>query len=117
MPLEGSTPSLPARLRDSSVEPARIIRGTCRKSFCAKRSSDCDGAGYRRVAGTITETKRRSSFVRERRTAMARTALKDRVAFITGAASGIGAALAVEYTRLGADIVLFDRRHQSLRQT
>ena len=44
------------------------------------------------------------------------TTLKDRVALITGAASGIGAALAVECARLGADLVLFDRRDRPLHQ-
>jgi NAD(P)-dependent dehydrogenase (short-subunit alcohol dehydrogenase family) len=42
--------------------------------------------------------------------------LTGRVVLITGAASGIGAALAVECARHGADVVLFDRRRQPLRQ-
>jgi NAD(P)-dependent dehydrogenase (short-subunit alcohol dehydrogenase family) len=41
--------------------------------------------------------------------------LAGRVVFITGAGSGIGAAVAVECARLGADLVLFDRRAASLR--
>ncbi len=40
--------------------------------------------------------------------------LTKRVVFITGAASGIGAALATECARLGADLVLFDKRARPL---
>jgi NAD(P)-dependent dehydrogenase (short-subunit alcohol dehydrogenase family) len=42
--------------------------------------------------------------------------LKNRAVLITGAASGIGAALALECARLGANLVLFDRRRGPLHQ-
>jgi len=42
------------------------------------------------------------------------TKLENTVAFITGASSGIGAALAVEYARRGADVVLTARRTDRL---
>src|SRR5437016_5679436 len=69
-----------------------------------------------RRAESPRQVDRELSFLRSDGKHMTETALKDRVAFITGAASGIGAALTVECDRLGSDIVLFDRRHQSLRQ-
>lgn len=42
--------------------------------------------------------------------------LDNRVVLITGAASGIGAALTLECARLGANLVLFDRRARRLRE-
>jgi NAD(P)-dependent dehydrogenase (short-subunit alcohol dehydrogenase family) len=42
--------------------------------------------------------------------------LENRVAFITGGSSGIGAAVAAEYARRGADVVLAARRVERLEQ-
>jgi len=43
--------------------------------------------------------------------------LRDRVAIITGAASGIGAATAIRFVQEGARVVLVDRNEQGLKET
>ena len=44
------------------------------------------------------------------------TSFKDKIVFITGASSGIGAAVALEFARRGARIVLTARRKDLLEQ-
>jgi NADP-dependent 3-hydroxy acid dehydrogenase YdfG len=43
--------------------------------------------------------------------------LKDKVAIITGASSGIGAATAVLFSKLGASLVLTGRNERALDET
>ena len=50
----------------------------------------------------------------EGRNEMARATLKDKVVFVTGASSGIGAAISLECAKRGADVVLAARRTDRL---
>ncbi|MEM4382169.1 MAG: SDR family NAD(P)-dependent oxidoreductase, partial [Candidatus Caldarchaeum sp.] len=43
--------------------------------------------------------------------------LKDRVAIITGGGTGLGRAMALEFARLGAKIVVASRKLENLQQT
>ena len=42
--------------------------------------------------------------------------LENRTAFVTGAAGGLGKAIAAAYLRAGADVLLLDRRHAELEE-